>query len=122
MKVKNYESMSVYEQLMDALNEGLAHSRGEITLKTTILPVPAPTLSKRRVLAIRKKSGMSQSVLAAFLNVPKRTLESWEQGRRTPKAGEARLLQIVEADPRRFEALILSLGEPAARPRRKKAG
>lgn len=113
MKVtKDYEKLSVFEQVMDGLTEGLAHARGELTLRTTTLPAPAPRLSKTRVVAIRKKARMSQGVLAAYLNVPKRTLESWEQGKRAPKAGEARLLQLIEADPRAFESLVLAVGRP----------
>jgi DNA-binding XRE family transcriptional regulator len=61
---------------------------------------------------------MSQSVMAAFLNVPKRTLESWEQGRRTPKAGEARLLQLCESAPKQFEAMVIALGVARGRARR----
>ena len=95
----HYEKMSVYEQMLAGLKDGIAQSRGELTLKTTTLPAPAPALSKARVAAIRKKTGMSQAVFASYLNVPTKTLQSWEQGARTPKAGEARLLQIFGAAP-----------------------
>jgi putative transcriptional regulator len=117
---KDYERMSVFEQVMEALEEGVAHARGELTLKTTIVPAPAPRLSSKRVRAIRKKTGQSQAVFASFLNVPKRTLESWEQGRRTPKAGEARLLQIVEAAPKEFEALVFAVGKESVKRKRRK--
>ena len=118
---KDYERMSVFEQVMHALDEGVSHARGELTLKTTTLPAPAPRLGKRRVIAIRKKTGMSQGVLAAYLNVPKRTLESWEQGRRTPKAGEARLLQIVEAAPIEFGRLMVKVGRVQGRAVRRRS-
>ena len=103
------KKMSVFEQIAAGLKEGIAQARGELTLKTTTVPAPAPRLTKSRVIAIRKNAGMSQGVLAAYLNVPKRTLESWEQGRRAPKAGEARLLQIMEAAPKEFEALLSAI-------------
>ena len=112
---KDYEKMSVFEQVMDALNEGIAHARGELTLRTTVVPAPAPRLSSKRVRAIRKRSGQSQAVFASFLNVPKRTLESWEQGRRSPKAGEARLLQIAEAAPKEFEELVFAVGKSSGK-------
>lgn len=112
---KDYEKMSVFEQVMDALNEGVAHARGEVALKTTRLPAPAPKLSSKRVIAIRKKTGTSQAVFASYLNVPKRTLESWEQGRRSPKAGEARLLQIAEASPKEFEVLVFAVGQTSGK-------
>ncbi len=99
---------SVFEQVRAGLRESLAHARGELTLRTTTLPAPAPRLSKSRVIAIRKKAGMSQAVFARYLNVPTRTLQSWEQGARTPKAGEARLLQIAEVAPGEFESLVFA--------------
>jgi putative transcriptional regulator len=119
----DYEKMSLAEQLREGLKESIAHSRGRLTLKTTTLAAPAPRLTRARVIAIRKKTGMSQAVFASFLNVPKRTLQSWEQGARSPKAGEARLLQIVEISPARFESLILSVAEArsGSRARRSRA-
>lgn len=105
-KQADYENMSVLEQIQQGLKDGIAHARGEKTLRTTELPAPAPVLSKGRVVAIRTKLGMSQGVFASYLNVPKRTLQSWEQGQRTPKAGEARLLQICEDAPEEFVALV----------------
>jgi putative transcriptional regulator len=103
---RDYEKMSVAEQIREGLRESIAHGREKMTLRTTTLPRPAPKLSGRRVASIRKKAGMSQAVFARFLNVPTRTVQSWEQGARTPKAGEARLLQIVEAAPGEVEELV----------------
>jgi putative transcriptional regulator len=104
----DYEQMTVAEQIRQGLKESIAHARGELTLRTTRLPAPAPRLSRRRVVAIRKKLKMSQGVFAAYLNVPTKTLQSWEQGARVPKAGEARLLQVFEAAP---EQILLLVGQ-----------
>lgn len=98
-KQADYEAMNLYDQLLRGLQEATAQARGELTLRTTTLPAPPPPLSKARVAAIRKRVGMSQAVFAHFLNVPTKTLQSWEQGERTPKAGEARLLQIFSVAP-----------------------
>jgi putative transcriptional regulator len=38
--------------------------------------------------------------MAAFLNVSKRTLENWEQGRRHPTGPARTLLRIMELEPR----------------------
>jgi len=114
---KNYESMSVFDQLREGLKDGIAQARGELRLDTTTLPAPAPTLSKSKVTAIRKKVGMSQAVFASYLNVPKKTLQSWEQGARTPKASEARLLQMFAIAPQALESLVSQAGRrsPASR-------
>ena len=36
------------------------------------------------VAEIRKTTGMSQSAFAKFFDIPVRTLQDWEQGRRVP--------------------------------------
>ncbi len=104
----NYENMSVAEQIKAGLKDAIAQARGELTLKTTTLPAPAPQMSGGRVAEIRRRAGMSQAVFAGFLNVPKKTLQSWEQGAREPKAGEARLLQLFEASSETVAELVLS--------------
>jgi putative transcriptional regulator len=52
------------------------------------------------VKAIRESFGMSQSQMATFLNVSKRTLENWEQGRRGPTGAVQTLLRIMQREPR----------------------
>jgi putative transcriptional regulator len=106
----NYERMSVAQQIRVGLQQAIAHARGERSLRTATLIAPAPKLSGRRVAAIRKRTGMSQALFASYLNVPTKTLQSWEQGARVPKAGEARLLQIAAADPKGFAGLVESSG------------
>jgi putative transcriptional regulator len=107
---KAEKPQSAFERIRQGLDESIAHVRGELSLKTTTLAAPAPALSKTRVIGIRKKTGMSQAVFASYLNVPKKTLQSWEQGARAPKAGEARLLQIADADPQHFADLVARSG------------
>ncbi|MEX2218703.1 MAG: helix-turn-helix domain-containing protein [Phycisphaerales bacterium] len=119
-----YERLSVFDQIREGLKDGLAHARGDLTLRTTTLVAPAPRLTKSMVTAIRKRSGMSQAVFASFLNVPKRTLQSWEHGARTPKAGEARLLQVFAVAPRELESLVSRAAGargPRARPARRRS-
>ncbi|MEL6950494.1 MAG: helix-turn-helix domain-containing protein [Pseudomonadota bacterium] len=48
------------------------------------------------VAEIREKMGLSQSRFAELLGVSVRTLQDWEQGRRTP-SGAARTLLLVAA-------------------------
>ena len=62
------------------------------------------TLTRREVTAldvkaIRDQFGLSQSQLAAFLNVSKRTLENWEQRRRDPSGPAQTLLRIMQREP-----------------------
>lgn len=58
--------------------------------------VVAPELP---VAKIRQRSGLSQEQFAAALGVSKRTIEQWEQGRRTPSGAARTLLKIVDRHP-----------------------
>ncbi len=109
----DYENMSVFEQVKIGLEQALAHGRGELTLKTTTLPLPPPPASRAKVIALRKKLKMSQSVFAAALNVSTKLVQSWEQGLRRPDRGELRLIEILIKEPEVVSNLILA-DEPAA--------
>lgn len=52
---------------------------------------------------IREKSGLSQSRFAELLGVSVRTLQDWEQGRRSPSGAARTLLLIAYRNP---QALI----------------
>lgn len=92
---QDYENMSVFEQIKAGLEDALANVRGELTLKSTTLPSPPPPASRAKVIALRKKLKMSQSVFAAALNVSTKLVQSWEQGLRKPDRGELRLICSV---------------------------
>ena len=51
------------------------------------------------VADIREKTGLSQSRFAALLGVSVRTLQDWEQGRRTPSGAARTLLLIAHKNP-----------------------
>ena len=40
----------------------------------------------KEIAELRHKAGLTQKAAAEYLGIPKRTLESWEGGRRTPNA------------------------------------
>lgn len=51
------------------------------------------------VAEIRESMGLSQSRFAALLGVSVRTLQDWEQGRRTPSGAARTLLLVAEKNP-----------------------
>ena len=86
------------ERLRSSLLETLAYAGGELELTTTVLtlPDPPPTYDATRVRTLRTGLGFSQSYFSRLLNVSPKTLQSWEQGARTPSQASARLLQLIE--------------------------
>lgn len=90
---------SVFEQIKAGLEDSIAHSKGRITLATTVLPAPPPRAGPRDVARLRRRLNMSQGVFAAVLNVSVRTVQSWEQGVREPSDVALRMLQILRQRP-----------------------
>jgi len=51
------------------------------------------------VAEVRHKTGLSQSRFAELLGVSVRTLQDWEQGRRSPSGAARTLLLIADKNP-----------------------
>jgi len=60
------------------------------------LPKVEP-LSPRQIVAVRERAGVSQAVLAGFLNVGVTTVSQWERGLRRPTGSALKLLHVVES-------------------------
>ena len=80
----------LFEQLKQGVREMVAVERGEIE------PGRITRLETPDAGAVRVQLELTQAQFAAMLGVSKRTLESWEQGKRTP-TGSARTLLLVAA-------------------------
>lgn len=53
----------------------------------------------------RAKTGLSQQAFASLLGVSPRTLQDWEQGRRSPTGAAKTLLRVAVAHPEVLQAL-----------------
>jgi putative transcriptional regulator len=115
---RDYENMSAFEVIKAGLEEGIAHARGELTLKTTTRPAPPRPVTPAKVIALRKRLKMSQSVFAAALNVSTKLVQGWEQGVRAPDRGELRLIELLAMQPDLVSGLILRAAT-LSRPSRK---
>ena len=78
-----------------ALGEVLAHVRGE-----TELPC--------RIVALRKRFGLSRQKFAECFGLDVRALQEWEQGRRVPDRAARVLLTVIDRNP---EAVVEALGD-----------
>jgi putative transcriptional regulator len=84
------------------LNRAGAVSDDELE-KTTIrmlgrdaLPKIEP-LSAAEIAAVREQAGVSQAVMAGYLNVGVSTISQWERGSRRPTGTALKLLHVVRA-------------------------
>lgn len=87
------------QEILDGIEEIKAFKYGKGTLKTSVLSEPSPARE------IREKLQLSQSAFAGFMGVSIRTLQDWEQGRRTPQGPAKALLRIAEQCPNVFQEL-----------------
>jgi putative transcriptional regulator len=60
-------------------------------------------LSPTQIVRLRERAGVSQAVLAGFLNVGVTTVSQWERGARRPTGTALKLLHVVKT--RGLEAL-----------------
>lgn len=59
------------------------------------------------VKAIRHKLHLSQAMFAACFGISKRTIQDWEQGRRTPEGTARILLKIIECEPEAVQRVLI---------------
>src|SRR5437660_278122 len=88
-----------FERLKAGLEEGLAHAKGELTLKTVAIPEAPPEIDAKTLVALREAAEMSQAVFAKVLYVSAKTVQSWEQGVRVPSKATRRLIHIFAVQP-----------------------
>lgn len=93
------ELLGSLDGFAEQLKSGAVHNLRTTTIN---LPEPLPKRTGEEVRAVREKLGTSQAVFAALLNVPRATLKSWEENRRTPTGAALKLLQIAMTFPEIF--------------------
>jgi len=83
----------LFNDLVASVREGGAILRGEAA------PARSFTLDKIDIKEIREGYALSQSQFAALLGISVRTLQNWEQGRRSPEGPAQVLLQVAAKHP-----------------------
>jgi len=97
--MKTRDRKPLFERLRNGLSDGIAHAKGERTLRTVTMPDPPPEIDATTLANVRAQSAMSQRVFARMLNVSPKTVQSWEQGVRRPSDASRRLLQVFCEEP-----------------------
>ena len=91
------------QEIEAALEEVLAHVRGETALPCRIVDDPTAA----RIRALRDDMKLSRQKFAERFGLDARTIQDWEQGRRVPDRAARVLLTVIDREP---EAVVRALG------------
>ena len=106
----------LFEELLESAREMNAIRRGEAE------PARVTRFEEPDVAAIRAETGFSQSEFAGLMGISTRTLQEWEQGRRSPRGPARALLYVTQHNPKAVlegVSAAMVVGRPT-RKRRKK--
>lgn len=83
----------LFEELVQSLKEAKAISQGHAQ------PSRRFSVDTPDVRSVREQIGLSQNEFADLMRVSVKTLQNWEQQRRTPTGPASALLKIVTTSP-----------------------
>ena len=87
--------MNIQETLSEMAKD--LHSVGAIDTATLLrFNQDLVDYSPIKIISLREKLGLSQSVFAQYLNVSDKVVKRWEQGKAKPSGSSLKLLSIVE--------------------------
>lgn len=97
---KRRAKRDLFAELKEGI-DALADARsGKRTLRTHSMQFrPAPTVTPKELIRVRKNLKLSRALFAVYLRTNVRTLENWEQGRARPNAQAALLINLVKHYP-----------------------
>ncbi|MDE2303541.1 MAG: helix-turn-helix domain-containing protein [Sphingomonadales bacterium] len=90
-------------RILESAREALAFAEG----RAEIADYRVHAYTALDIKAIRARTGLSQAMFAKAIGLEKRTLQDWEQGKRTPQGPARALLTVFEREP---QAVLRALG------------
>ena len=89
-----------YDMISASLNEIIddMEKTNGTNLKQTVITIEVDEVkdfTPSEIKAIRLKNNLTQSLLAKFLCVSKKTVEAWESGKNKPNGPSSRLLELL---------------------------
>jgi len=93
--VLNAKELKKFEEGRDIdaeIRQGMEEILSGVAAVEHIIPIPD-------VVTARQNTGMSQSTFAELLGISKRTLQEWEQARKTPSKAAQSLIKIAIKHP-----------------------
>ena len=87
---------AVHEAMQDAHDVGVLDKKTMREFDAACL-TEVEKLSAKEVAALREREGVSQAVMARYLNVAVKLVGEWERGEKRPSGPSLKLLALVKA-------------------------
>ena len=87
---------AVHEDMRDMFKLGVIDKQTMRTFDELCL-VPVQPMTAEEIRTLREREGLSQPVLAWYLNVSKNLISDWERGVRKPGGAALKLLNLVKS-------------------------
>jgi putative transcriptional regulator len=87
-----------FKDLKAGLEEAIEYRKGNVKLRSSTYNIlqPPSKYQAKDIKKIRQRHKYSQAYFAKMLNVSVRTIESWENGKRSPSQAALRLLELID--------------------------
>ncbi len=95
-KYQSEIAAAVYEDMRDMFKLGVIDKQTMRTFDELCL-VPVQPMTAEEIRTLREREGLSQPVLAWYLNVSKNLISDWERGVRKPGGAALKLLNLVKS-------------------------
>lgn len=82
------------DELITDFKENEGRNLKTTTLKMTVTPIKK--FDGANIREIRKRNNLTQSILAKYLGVSKKTIEAWESNKNKPNGPSSRLLEMID--------------------------
>ncbi len=89
-------SAAIHQAMSDAYEVGVIDKKTMREFDASCL-TGVEKLSPGEVIALREREGVSQAVLARYLNVAVKLVGEWERGEKRPSGPSLKLLALVKA-------------------------
>lgn len=100
--------MSVYDGIIQGLEEALEHAKGQRELRASSLNIlPLREFAPAEIRDIRVKLGLTQVIFAEVMGVSPKTVEAWEAGRNKPEGPARRILAIAQRNPNILNEFVM---------------
>jgi putative transcriptional regulator len=97
------EATALGRSLVRGVRQAVAYERGELKGRVEVYNVP-PAVDARK---IREKTGLSQVDFSNRYGFNRRSLQDWEQGRRTPDSAARAYLLVIANNPAAVHKALL---------------